>query len=158
MSQRTAIMSALISHIAAATNSTGFRGLRFLHEVNSFPSFYIHPQNESRIHEGDGGAYSVVSYSVRGYEYSDDVGKFEQFMREIEVAVQTFRNTYSSLVDEARVMTVRTDEGAMAPYGIVDMQISVIYSVDYHYGMNAPIRADSTVVTADSTVYTADRG
>jgi hypothetical protein len=132
--------------------------MRFLHEVNSFPAFYIHPQNESRVHEGAGEAYAIQSISVRGYQYSDQLDDIETFMRQIEVAIQTYAPTHRNLVDDARVVSVRTDEGTMAPYGIVDMQLEILYSIDYHYGMPAPIRADSTIVTADSTIYKADRG
>jgi len=158
MSQRTTILSTLITHIATSTSSAGFRGMRFLHEINSFPAFYIHPQNESRVHEGAGNAYAICAMSIRGYQYSDQLDDIETFMRDIEAAVQTYSVAYPSLVDDARVISLRTDEGVMAPYGIVDMQLEVLYSVDYHYDMPAPIRADSTVVTADSTIYTADRG
>jgi hypothetical protein len=157
MSQRTSIMTTLVNHVATSTSSAGFRGMKFLHEVNSFPAFYIHPQNESRVHEGDGGAYAVCAISLRGYQYSDQLDAIEQFMRDLEVAVQSYAPAYASLVDEARVVSVRTDEGTMAPYGIVDMQLEVLYSVDYSVS-SRPVRADSTIITADSTKYSADRG
>jgi hypothetical protein len=157
MSQRTDILSTLVAHISASTASVGFRGMRFLHEVNSFPAFYIHPQNESRVHEGDGGAYAIAAISIRGYQYSDQLDDIEAFMRSIEESIQTYAPAHPSLVDDARVVSVRTDEGTMAPYGIVDMQFEVLYRVDYLYGM-IKTRADSTRVTADTTQYTADRG
>jgi hypothetical protein len=157
MSQRTTILSTLIAHIATATASAGFRGMRFLHEINSFPAFYIHPQNESRVHEGDGGAYAVAAISIRGYQYSDQLDTIELFMRSIEVAIQTYAPANRNLVDDARVVSVRTDEGTMAPYGIVDMQLEVLYRVDYSIS-SRPVRADSTIITADSTKYSADRG
>lgn len=157
MSQRTSIMTTLVNHIATSTSSAGFRGMRFLHEVNSFPAFYIHPQNENRVHEGDGGAYAICAVSLRGYQYSDQLDVIEQFMREIETAVQTYARAHPSLVDDARVLSVRTDEGTMAPYGIVDMQLEVLYSLDYSVS-SRPVRADSTIITADSTKYSADRG
>lgn len=157
MSQRTDILRTLIAHIATTTASAGFRGMRFLHEVNSFPAFYIHPQNENRVHEGRGESYAVCALSVRGFQYSDNLDDIEDYMRAIEEAVQTYAKLYPS-VDDARVVSVRTDEGTMAPYGIVDMQLEVLYSVDYYYNKLGPILADSTIVRADSTIYTADRG
>jgi hypothetical protein len=157
MSQRTDILSTLVAHISAATASVGFRGMRFLHEVNSFPAFYIHPQNESRVHEGDARAYAIQAISIRGYQYSDNLDDIEAFMRNIEESIQTYARSYPDLVEDARVVSVRTDEGSMAPYGIVDMQFEVLYSVDYFYGM-IRFTADSTRVTADSTQYTADKG
>ena len=164
MSQRTDILSTLISHIATSTASRGSRGMKFLHEVNSFPAFYIHPQNESRVHEGAGRAYAIQSLSIRGYQYSDNLDTIEAFMRGIETAVQTYAPAYANLVEDARVISVRTDEGTMAPYGIVDMQLEVLYSVNYLYGMkpatinNTRITVDSIVYTVDTVVYTADRG
>ena len=158
MSQRTTILNTLIAHIATATASAGFRGMRFIHEINSFPAFYIHPQNESRVHEGAGESYAICAISIRGYEYSDSLDRIEDYMREIEESIQTYARAYPSLVDDARVISLRTDEGVMAPYGIVDMQLEVLYSVDYYYNKLGPILADSTLVTADSTIYTADRG
>jgi hypothetical protein len=157
MSQRTDILSTLVVHISTSTSSAGFRGMKFLHEVNSFPAFYIHPQNESRVHEGAARAYAIQSISIRGYQYSDNLDDIEDFMRALEEAIQTYAPAYPSLVEDARVVSVRTDEGTMAPYGIVDMQLEVLYRVDYLYGM-IKTRADSTRVTADTTQYTADRG
>lgn len=157
MSQRSDILRTLVAHIAAGTSSAGFRGMKFLHEINSFPAFYIHPQNESRVHEGAGSAYAIQSLSIRGFQYSDQLDDIESFMRSIEEAIQTYAPAYPSLVDDARVVSLRTDEGTMAPYGIVDMQLEILYSIDYSVS-SRPVRADSTIVTADSTKYSADRG
>lgn len=157
MSQRTVILQTLIDHIALHTDSVGYRGMRFLHEINSFPAFYIHPQNESRVHEGDASAYAVQSISIRGFQYSDQLDDIEQFMRDIETAIQSYAPAYPSLVEDARVVSVRTDEGVMAPYGIVDMQLEILYDIDYHFS-SRPVRADSTTVTADNASYTVDKG
>ena len=157
MSQRTVILQTLIDHIARHTASAGYRGMRFLHEINSFPAFYIHPQNESRVHEGDASAYAVLSLSIRGLQYSDQIDTIEQFMRAIETAIQTYAPTYAALVEDARVVSLRTDEGVMAPYGIVDMQLEILYDIDYSLN-SRPVRADSTTVTADNASYTVDKG
>ena len=154
MSKRTKILSALVSHISLLTNSSGHRGLKFLHEVNSFPSFYIHPQNESRVHYGAGSAFGVVNCSIRGFQWSDTIDNIEMYARSIEAAIQTFREQYSNLVEEARVTSIRTDEGVMAPYGIVDMNLDILYTVDYRAG----ITADSTIITADNNILTIDGG
>jgi hypothetical protein len=156
MSTRTTIINSLIAQLETDTNSVGHRGYRFLHEINDFPSFYLAITNERRIHRGAGIRYGIMQCVVRGYCYSDSLDTLERYARDIETSIQRYRAVHA-VIEEARVTSLRTDEGAMAPYGIVDMQLEVLYSVDYHYGMPAPIRADSTIVTADSTIYKADR-
>lgn len=155
MSQRTDIVTSLISHISTSTSSTGFRGYRFLHEINSFPSFYIAFQNESRIHKGAGSVYSIIALNLRGYCWSDALESIEVYMRELEVAIQTYRPQHLRFVDEARVVSVRTDEGVMQPYGVVDLNLEVLYQVIPNYVSG--ITADSTIITVDTEQIKVDQ-
>lgn len=152
MSKRTVILRSLISHIAQTTGSTGFRGMRFLHEINTFPSFYIHPQNENRVHRGAGYQLAVMSCSIRAFQWTDTLDDVETYARQLEAAVQTFKPQYRGLVEEARVTSLRTDEGIMAPYALVDIELDILYQADTLFG----IRADTTMFTVDSTKLTAD--
>ena len=128
MSQRTNLIADLITHIENSTDSTGHRGYRFLHEINSFPSFYIATNNERRIHRGAGTRYALVSCTVRGYCWGDTLDTVEAYARNIEQAIQTFRAT-NTLVEEMRVTSLATDEGTMAPYGIVDIIVETLYEL-----------------------------
>lgn len=150
MSKRTSIISTLITHIESQTAADGYRGLRFLHEINSFPAFYIHPEVETRIHIGSDVRHAVISCSLRGYQYSDNIDDIESFARTLEAAIGSFSST---LVEEIRVTSLRTDEGLLEPYGVVDMQLEILYVVNPFIS----IRADSTQYTADSTIVFADR-
>jgi len=152
MSKRTVILQHLINHIATTCTAVGFRGMKFLHEINDFPAFYVHVQNESRIHESAGQKLALVNISIRAFQLTDVLDDVETLSRSIETAIQTFRPV---TIEEARVTSIRTDEGLMAPYALVDMECVILYRVDLQYGV---IRADSMIVTADSTIYTADRG
>lgn len=152
MSKRTLILQSLVKHIAAATSSAGYRGMKFLHEVNSFPAFYIHPQNESRVHRGAGQKLSVISISVRAFQWTDTLDDVEAYARQLEYAIQTYKPQHRSLIEEARVISLRTDEGIMAPYAVVDMELDLLYEVDSKFS----VRADTTLFTADSTRLTAD--
>ena len=130
MSKRTDIISSLISTIEADTLASGHRGLRFLHEISSFPAFYVHPTNESRVHISSGVKFGIIAISIRGYQWSDNLDDIELFARTIETSIQQFRNTHRSLVQETRVTSLSTDEGVMAPYGAVDLVVEIIYDVN----------------------------
>jgi hypothetical protein len=150
MSKRTSIITTLISHIESQTSASGYRGLRFLHEINSFPAFYIHPEAETRIHISSDTRHAVISCSLRGYQHSDNLDDIEDFARTLEAAIDSFSST---LVEEIRVTSLRTDEGLLEPYGVVDMRLEILYVVNPFIS----IRADSTQYTTDSTIVWADR-
>lgn len=154
MSHRTAIVNSFINHISTLTSATGYRGYRFLHEVNSFPSFYVAFQNENRVHRGANTFYGIIAFSIRGYCWTDSLDSVEQFMRAIETAVQSYRPAHLQFVEEARVTSVRTDEGVNQPYGIVDLNVEVLYLLDRNYTRS--VRADTTLVTADNTIIKVD--
>lgn len=130
MSRRTVIIQDLINHIAEHTQATGSRGMKFLHEINSFPSFYVHTTNERRVHKGVGFVQSIISIAIRGYDQAETLDSIELLVRNIETAIQTFPR---NLVDECRTISVSTDEGLMSPYGIADLQIEILYTVEEGY-------------------------
>jgi hypothetical protein len=154
MSKRSSVISTLISHIAASAGMIGNRGLRFLHEINTFPSFYVHPRNETRKHDGAGTKLAVLQLDVRGYGWHEDLSYIEDLVRGIETAIQTYRRAHPNLIQEARVTTLRTDEGAMAPYCICDLTLEILYTVERF----AVYTCDSVLLTCDSTLVTMDKG
>lgn len=130
MSRRSTIIAALISSIAASTNAAGHRGMRFLHEINSFPAFYVHAGTESRVHISNGVRYGLIDVSIRGYQWSDNLDDIEVFARAIEQSIDTFYRANRGIVEEARVTSLSTDEGVMSPYGTVDLAVTILYAVN----------------------------
>ncbi len=139
MSRRGLVINSLISYIAETTSAAGHRGMRFLHEVNSFPAFYVHAGTESRVHISDGVRYGLLDVSIRGYQWSDSLDSIETFARAIETAVNSFYRANRDIVEEARVVSVSTDEGTLSPYGAVDLSITVLYIA--YDGVNQPVKS-----------------
>jgi hypothetical protein len=119
----------LIDHISITTGYTGYRGLRFLHEINTFPSFYVHAQAESRKHDGAGSKLAIITLDVRGYGWSEGLSYIEQIVRDLEHAIQQYAALHANLVHEARVISLRTDENVMEPYCICDMSVEILYGI-----------------------------
>jgi hypothetical protein len=135
MARRTQIIDGLVDHLAANTDallSNVSKRFAYLHEVNDFPAITLTPQGEQRIHRGANNRQGLFSVFVRGYVYSeeDTIGTAEQLAKQIEEAADTFAADFRNReVEECRVISVRTDDGLMKPYGMCDVQIQILYEV-----------------------------
>ena len=128
MIKRTNIITNLKTALEVATETPGFRGLRFLHEINDFPTFYIHVREESRTHIGADVRFASMAIDVRGYIFTDNLDDTELYVRKLETGIQTFAEE-ECLIDEARTLSVKTDEGLMYPYSVCDLQLQIIYRI-----------------------------
>lgn len=149
MSVRNSILASAIRAISTDTASRGYRGFRYLHELNDFPCFCIHPEVESR--QWTDQRYGILKCSLRGYVHSDTLDDVEIYSRAIERSLQTLSKSLRPLIEDARVISLRTDEGLMQPYGIVDMSLEILYRYT-----QPTITVDRTDITADSTLVTGD--
>jgi hypothetical protein len=130
MSKRYNIIASLIAHIETVVGFAGLRGLRFIHEINTFPTFYIHPRIETRQHIGRGARLAIIQLELRAYGWSDDIGYIEQLSRDLETAIQSYAPLHKHLVHETRVTSLRTDEGLMQPYCVCDMSLEILYGIN----------------------------
>lgn len=112
-------------NLTSATSVT--RGLRTMDEINEFPAICFYTVRESRRYEGGDIRYADIYIQIRGYvrsENSNDAA--EDLAEEIEAQVNAFgADNCSSGIQQARVVSIRTDEGLFEPYGILDMVIFV---------------------------------
>lgn len=129
MSKRNNIINSFVQHVAIAVGFSGRRGLQFLHEINSFPSFYVHPTSESRKHDGRGSKQCILRLDVRAYDHARGQDAIELIVRQLEVAVQMYASQHRDLVYEARVISLRTDDGLMEPYSLCDVSVEILYGI-----------------------------
>lgn len=132
--KRTLLLQALIDDIVAAGvvdagNIT--RRLAFLHEVNDFPAVSFSSAVERRSHYGGGRKIAQLDLQIRGFVHGEDcVGLAETLARSLEDAIDTYARAHPDLgLYEARVFSLRTDEGLYAPTGIVDLNVEITYEV-----------------------------
>jgi hypothetical protein len=129
-----------IQLIETAIEPLGTVGAQFLDDVNSFPSVAIlrpmiagksgeqHQNVSSRrattVRNAIGGRVTLdaLTLTIRGYTYTTmetALDETEALARQIEMVIQTLS---SPLIYSAKVLTLHTDEGLYAPYGICDVQ------------------------------------
>lgn len=109
------------------TNTTVFRGLRTIDALNSFPAICYYTLREQRRHIGGGIRYADIYIQIRGYVYGENSNQLAEDLAEsIEQRINAFGEEQCSIgVQQARVVSIRTDEGLFEPYGILDMTIYI---------------------------------
>ncbi len=138
MARRTDIIEAFVGHLGTNTDihaNNVYRTYKYMHDLNDFPAITFIPNREDRDHFGAGQVHGIIAIQLRCYVYDGDTADIadecERLADQIEAAVDTFAPANRALeVEEARVVTLRTDDGLMAPYGVADLQISIFYRLE----------------------------
>jgi len=142
MARRTQIIEALVGHLGTNTDvhaNNVYRTYKYIHDLNDFPAITFIPRQEQRDHFGDQQKHGIITVQLRCYVYDGDTADIadecERLADQIEEAVDTFSDTYYDLyeVEEARVVSLRTDDGLMTPYGVADLQVSILYRLENFY-------------------------
>ena len=138
-------MYSRIAVIEAALAPLGTVGAQFLDDVNSFPSTVIlrpimsastnnnvssRRATTTRTAIGAQATLNNLTITIRGYictTLETSLDDCEALARQIEETIQNLR---SPLIYSAKVLTVHTDEGLYAPYGICDVQCSIEWMIE----------------------------
>ena len=131
MSRRTNIIAQLRTDLSQIATCSSI--LKTIDEINDWPYITFTPSSESRQHYGANLRWGTTLIQLRGYTFGDDVASMEAaeiLSNNIEHIVDSFRAAHPDLnVVQMRILTTRTDEGVMEPYGIADLSIQLVYEV-----------------------------
>jgi len=138
MARRNDIIEALVTdlgQIDSVDPANVSRKYKFLDDVNDFPYITFVPRQELRRHRGDGRKHASLVVDIRAYVYdgdSEDICEVaEDLADSIEAKIDAFAASHRDLVvEEAEVVSLRTDDGLMLPYGVADLQVTISYDVE----------------------------
>ena len=106
-----------------------FRRLKFLDEINDFPSVYLQAGTENRIYDSKGLTTSTLDIMLRVYVHTETaVEELESTMQDIEFVIYNMDTEKYGMMD-VQVSTMSTDEGLLDPYGIGEVGVTVQYDV-----------------------------
>ena len=106
-----------------------FRRLKFLDEINDFPSAYLQAGTENRIYDSKGLTTSTLDIMIRVYAHTENaVEELESTMQDIEFVIYNMDTEQYGIMD-VQVATMGTDEGLLDPYGIGEVGVTVQYDV-----------------------------
>ena len=106
-----------------------FRRLKFLDDINDFPSVYLQAGTENRIYDSKGLTTSTLDIMLRVYVHTETaVEELESTMQDIEFVIYNMDTEKYGMMD-VQVSTMSTDEGLLDPYGIGEVGVTVQYDV-----------------------------
>lgn len=119
LSSRITLIETALSTIA--TISPGYIDL-----VNDFPAVALLRPTVARAHVGDRSILNSFTFMIRGYVLADEdsIRDSEELARAIEQSMQSIS---SPIIDDVRILSIETDEGLLAPYGMCDVQCRVTW-------------------------------
>jgi hypothetical protein len=111
--------------------------LKFWSEVDEFPSIHITPGPESRQYQGGGYKDRFLTVTVRVYVKDEDkpLEKLEALIEDIETVLEALcsrmeyvdRQGNSQFTHQISIISIDTDEGVLAPYGVGEILCEVRY-------------------------------
>lgn len=116
------------------TNLSGnsFRQIRFLDEVNDFPSVYLQADSEVRIHHSSQLTEALLPIAIRCYVHAEDPIVFlNNLIQDIEHIIYNIPTTTKNLgIMDITIDSISTDEGLATPFGIGEVFITVQYDLE----------------------------
>ena len=107
---------------------------KFLDELNDFPSVCFVAGTERRDQLGANRRLATIDIALRGYVFDENnVDKAEILAQNVESKVDSFSANVAARangVSDARVISFRTDEGLLQPYGVADLEIQIFYDLE----------------------------
>jgi len=111
-----------------------FKHFKFLDELNDFPSVCFVAGTERRDQLGANRRLATIDIALRGYVFDENnVDKAEILAQNVESKVDSFSANVAARangVSDARVISFRTDEGLLQPYGVADLEVQILYDVE----------------------------
>ena len=107
--------------------------LIFWDEVNDFPFVSVVPGNEVREYHPGGFKWGHLGINIRAYVYGEEpLDELENVLYEIEAQLErdhTLTYDTDKTTEQITILSVATDEGLLAPYGVGEITCEVRYQV-----------------------------
>jgi hypothetical protein len=104
-----------------------YMGFKFFDEISSFPSVYLTVEREDYFHYGANNRFIVLTMDLRGYTYDQEVEESGELLaQDIEHIMQYIKKQRPD-IEEIRVLSVETDSGLNAPYGVALFKLEALY-------------------------------
>ena len=109
-----------------------FRRLKFLDEVNDFPSLYIAAGTEFRDFNSKSLTVATLDVTIRAYVYGEDNSQSlaDDLVQDIEHVIYSIGDNSDKGILDITIESISTDEGLAIPYGLAEAQLTVVYRLE----------------------------
>lgn len=109
--------------------------IRFWDEINEFPWIGVSPGQETRVYQGGGYKDRFLTVTIRCYVNQEDAQLgLEALFEDVETVVETYSrmpyvdsNGATQYTQQMSIISIDSDEGALEPLGVGEIQIEVRY-------------------------------
>lgn len=132
---RTKIGDKLVSELEKINRANGFntdvlevaRRLRFIDEIDNFPSIFLVAGSEDREYLPDFSEKRTIVYLIRAYVQDDDSdAALNNLIEDIEITIRNAMklDNLSNLVTNIIITGITTDEGLLTPEGVAEFTVA----------------------------------
>jgi len=110
------------------------RRFKYISEINDFPFVTFYTPQESRIHDGAGEKYGILTMQIRVYVKDEEITEaaddaLEKIEELFERWVRSLTGELAGTVVDAIILSAETDEGLVAPLGVCILTAQINYRV-----------------------------
>jgi len=108
-----------------------FRRLKFLDEINDFPTICVNAGSEARTYDTSGLITGDLTLNIRAYVKAENpITAAENLADDIEHIVYHLGDKSDIGMLNMTMQSVSTDEGLVAPFGILEIDILARYQLN----------------------------
>ena len=109
-----------------------YRKLKFLDEVNDFPALYLSAGTENRNFNSLSLTVATLDVTIRAYVYGEDNSQSlaDDMIQDIEHVIYSLGDNPDKGILDTTIDSISTDEGLAAPYGIAEVELTVVYRLE----------------------------
>jgi hypothetical protein len=127
-------ISTYLSSYMYTSNLSGnaYNGIKFLDEIDDFPSLYIQADNEFRIYDSYNLTHAELPLVIRFYiQDEDSITAVNNLAQDIEHVLYNLSSTPTNLgILDITITEISTDEGMLSPLGLGEIFIEVSYQLE----------------------------
>ena len=110
-----------------------YRKITFLDEVNDFPSIYLSAGTEIRNFQSENLTVATLPVIIRAYVYGEDnsQSQADNLVQDIEHVIYNIGSNPDMGILDITIQNITQDEGLAFPYGIAEVELLVVYRLEY---------------------------
>jgi hypothetical protein len=110
-----------------------FRKLKFLDEINDFPALYLAAGTEIRDFQSENLTVANLDAIIRAYVYGEDNSQniSNQLLEDIEHIIYNIGDFPEMGILDITIESVTSDEGLAVPYGITEIELQIVYRLEF---------------------------
>ena len=109
-----------------------YRKIKFLDEVNDFPALYLSAGTEIRNFNSLSLTVATLDVTIRAYVYGEDNSQSlaDDLVQDIEHVIYSLGDNPEKGILDITIDSISIDEGLATPYGLAEVELTVVYRLE----------------------------